>query len=798
MWGGKPMKRKNILLISALMLSLSLASCTVKPEASDSSEEEISVSSEEESSNSSESTGVSSEETTTSEEESSTEEESSEDISSTSEDSGTITEESSSEDTSSTGEESTPSEVETISVESVSLNFDTYEMEIDDQITLSATVYPIDATDKSVSWASSVPSVASVSDNGTINALSEGETVVTVTTTDGGFTASCAITVTAKSSSDDYDPEEEEGIYKIVTGGEYNISKDYKQIYVNAPEAEVVINLKGVTIENDENSPIYVLTADKVEISAKNGTTNYINDTRANMTIDEDSDTSKGKGAIYVADGDLKLKGNGTLNIDANYYNGIHGKDDVEIKNLTLDIAAVNHGVKGNDSITVTSGNISILCGGDGLHTENSHISSTGKQKGNVTINGGTLSINSWGDALSASYNAVIEETDASVPVSITAKTNKYSSYDGEVIELDDKLYLKSSTSNSTSYKYAAYVNGEWYPISYHGTYTQTNGGWGRPGPGGPGGGGGGSTSYLYSFEYPINATSFTIYRFYASSDYSTSSYVAKSDATSFNTTKNMVTMTISSSKISLSSWTTYTPSNRSLTSAKGIKANNEVYVNSGTITLTTYDDAIHANNTDVLENGSTPLGNVNIMGGTINISASDDGIHADSKLNISGGLTTISTSYEGIEGNVITVSGGSTYVTASDDGVNASSGNSTPSITVTGGYLDVTVNPSGDTDGIDSNGAFTQSGGIVIARGPNSSMAAALDTDGAITLKGGTIIVLGSIEGTLTLSGVSSYSLSLHSKGTKTVSIGGVSYSFNNAYSYSKTICYSSVTVTA
>ena len=183
--------------------------------------------------------------------------------------------------------------------------------------------------------------------------------------------------------------------------GEYTfaISSNYKQIYVNAPDKVIIVELSGVTIKNSENSPIYVQDCDKLEISAKKNTVNNIQDTRAIYTEDVDG---QGKGAIHVENGDLKLKGTGTLNITANYLNGIHCKDDVKIQKQTLNVTAVNHGIRGNDSVEIISGNITVTCGGDALHSENSDISSKGNQKGNITISGGTLNINSWGDAIAA------------------------------------------------------------------------------------------------------------------------------------------------------------------------------------------------------------------------------------------------------------------------------------------------------------------------------------------------------------------------------------------------------------
>ncbi|MBQ1847765.1 MAG: hypothetical protein II135_07160, partial [Clostridia bacterium] len=140
---------------------------------------------------------------------------------------------------------------------------------------------------------------------------------------------------------------------------------------------------------------------------------------------------------------------------------------------------------------------------------------------------------------------------------------------------------------------------------------------------------------------------------------------------------------------------------------------------------------------------------------------------------------------------------GGKTTVAANDDGVNATKGNSSAQITVTGGYLDVTVSPSGDTDGIDSNGYYTQTGGVVITRGPNSRNAAAIDADGSVSISGGTLIVLG--YGRVSASGsVKTVSLSLHSSGSHTVKIGKTTYTFVNAYSYGATACYSDATVSS
>lgn len=64
--------------------------------------------------------------------------------------------------------------------------------------TLKATVLPTTATNKNVTWSSSDTSVVKVSSAGVLTAVKEGTATITVKTADGGFTASCRISVGGK------------------------------------------------------------------------------------------------------------------------------------------------------------------------------------------------------------------------------------------------------------------------------------------------------------------------------------------------------------------------------------------------------------------------------------------------------------------------------------------------------------------------------------------------------------------------------------------------------------------------
>ncbi|MBQ3867164.1 MAG: carbohydrate-binding domain-containing protein [Clostridia bacterium] len=480
-------------------------------------------------------------------------------------------------------------------------------------------------------------------------------------------------------------------VYTISAAGTYTATGLLEgQLAVSAGEDdEVVLELSGATITCGTDSPIKVISAGKVEISAKKGTENVINDTRSAKKQDSEG---QGAGAIW-ADCDLKLKGNGTLVVNAGYNNGIHTTKDLTIQNLTLKVTAYNNALKGNDSVKMLSGTVvAISTNGDGVKTENTDVNKNGMTRGDITVSGGVLTVYAAGDGIQAAHDFELTVGDSGEAPAVTVFTGSYSGY---------------------------------------------------------------------------------------------------------------------------------TASNASTTSYKGVKVQNELNIKAGSIILQTYDDGLHADYGAALSDGTKGQGTINISGGTVTMTvyapenktaggrqgprgwggqqtvAGADGIHADNVLNISGGTVVIDSAYEGLEANVINISGGSVKVSANDDGVNACKGNSTPLVNITGGFLDVTVSPSGDTDGIDSNGSYRQSGGVVITRGPNSSMAAAIDAEGQVSVTGGTMIVLG-YGRVNTGSSVKTASLSLNSSGSHTVVIDGTAYTFTNAYSYGAARCYSSVSVSA
>lgn len=580
-----------------------------------------------------------------------------------------------------------------------------------------------------------------------------------------------------------------DSIYTITQAGEYTVTGllSEGQIVVNADDnAEITIVLNGTSITCSNGSPIYIKNADNVKIKSEENTYNCIVDARTEADDNSDNSSSEnGNAAIYAAC-DLKLVGKGALSVTGNYNNGIQSKDDISIKNVTIKVNAVNNAIKGNDEVAIESGEIiAISRKGDGIKTSNISLSSKGKQKGNVIISGGNIDIYAACDGIDAAYGV-----NVSGDGNLNIYTDTYSDY-SEAVAADNSGSSANSSGSSISTPDSSASN--------PGSSNQNQGS---------------------SSKSSSNATMMT-YITTANTDNQNNSRVGTppdmNNAQNNGNMGNPPDMNNSSSNPGMKG--NFGGGNRAANgmpgnnssgnsskksySTKGIKAESEINISGAAINISSTDDGIHANSdSGVLETGEDGKGIISISGGTITISTGDDGIHADKELNITDGYINVLTSYEGLEAITINISGGQIFVYAADDGINACTGDgtSTPLINITGGYVDVTTG-SGDTDGIDSNGSYTQSGGMVFVKGGSSSgqVSGSIDVDGNITITGGTCVALGGICET-PVNSVNAYVFSSVSFNAGSYSVKDssdneiLSFTLNNSYS-NGWICTSALT---
>ena len=104
-----------------------------------------------------------------------------------------------------TGEE--PGEEEpgegTVAVTGLNLDLTAYSAKIGDGFYINPAVIPANATNKTVTWESGATNIATVNSSGYVECIAEGDAVITCTTVDGGFTATCAVSVAAENEEEE-------------------------------------------------------------------------------------------------------------------------------------------------------------------------------------------------------------------------------------------------------------------------------------------------------------------------------------------------------------------------------------------------------------------------------------------------------------------------------------------------------------------------------------------------------------------------------------------------------------------
>lgn len=226
----------------------------------------------------------------------------------------------------------------------------------------------------------------------------------------------------------------ENGTYVTITQpGEFDIdgSCENGQLRIDVDEtayeaAQVTVNLRGLTLSNSTDSPIYVNSvSDEFVIAVKKDTVNTISDGKEYTNADGSA------GAVYSLD-DMKIKGKGTLVINGNCEDGIVCKNDLKIWNGDVQVNAVDDGIRGKDSVRIgdpdaADGYESLkvtvkTTAGDGITSTND---TAGSGKGFVRISGGTVKIDAYADGIQAKQAFEMSGGD------VTISTYEGSAYSG-------------------------------------------------------------------------------------------------------------------------------------------------------------------------------------------------------------------------------------------------------------------------------------------------------------------------------------------------------------------------------
>ena len=195
---------------------------------------------------------------------------------------------------------------EVVPISSIDLNITRKTLIIGEQLQLTATLQPTDATIKKLTWKSSNTSVATVDEKGLITALKRGTTTITCTATDGSNTkATCAITVTGNGSR-----LQEISITEIESANldqTVDPSWNYGGWVEFYNPGELGVNLQGCWVSDEEENLQKVHLSQPIVIPAK-GYKNLWFDhhdkyclTQVNMKLDVEG------GTIYLSDESGKL-----------------------------------------------------------------------------------------------------------------------------------------------------------------------------------------------------------------------------------------------------------------------------------------------------------------------------------------------------------------------------------------------------------------------------------------------------------------------------------------------------------
>ena len=193
----------------------------------------------------------------------------------------------------------------------------------------------------------------------------------------------------------------------ITAAGTYVFSGDCDDgsITVKKGVTGVTLVLNGLTLTNADSAAITLNKTAEAALIAAAGSENTVADTAG--ANDENA-------AVKVKSGaSLSLSGTGTLTACGDAKNGIKGASDavITVDELTLNIEAADDGLSCDDELTIKGGRVNITAGGDAVKaspdTDDAENPDT-TSLGNVTISGGTLTLDAAADGIQADGDLTI------------------------------------------------------------------------------------------------------------------------------------------------------------------------------------------------------------------------------------------------------------------------------------------------------------------------------------------------------------------------------------------------------
>lgn len=205
-----------------------------------------------------------------------------------------------------------------------------------------------------------------------------------------------------------------DGVVTITAGGTYVVTGTMTEgrILVNAPKEEVTLVLQDASITCSTGSPLYVYKSKATTLYLPEGTASTLTDgTDYTFSDSYSSAEEEEPNACLYSKSDLVIAGSGSLTVNANYNNGITGKDTLFIQKASVTVTAVNHGINGKDSLTIKNADITVTSGGDALRSTNDSDPTLGY----LVITGSALKLTAGEDGIQAETTLTISGGTATV-----------------------------------------------------------------------------------------------------------------------------------------------------------------------------------------------------------------------------------------------------------------------------------------------------------------------------------------------------------------------------------------------
>ena len=194
--------------------------------------------------------------------------------------------------------------------------------------------------------------------------------------------------------------------FVISRGGSYELRGDLSNGQIKVAvgkEADVELIFNNFTASCNTSAPLYIESANKAVIYLAAGSVNTLTDAAQYQFATPGED--KPNACIYSSD-DLTIKGSGTLNVNGKYNNGIGCKNDLRIKDCTLNISAPNNILKGNDSVEIEAATVKLSGGEDGIKADTTDRT----DKGYILITSGSkVEITCTDDAIQSTMSITVE-----------------------------------------------------------------------------------------------------------------------------------------------------------------------------------------------------------------------------------------------------------------------------------------------------------------------------------------------------------------------------------------------------